>query len=264
VIEANDDAVETDETYEPDDDRVYPRSAKDIKPHEMMASLNALAGFGDNHWLAMQGHQLAMVDTVLNDMEAQVCRQMYDDEDRPVETMALLGALSPMWIYAAYELLRTWRQRCDEVIRLAANGGLDQRADNLTRERSYNHYDRQLRADQLREARDNPALVQRMKDDLARTEMGFTVIEFIRVALAKHEVSGSKNRNKPIAFAPGMARPNRYTGSMEYEMSAGGAIIDYRSRRDLADTIRALPSIPVPTADDLEGFRAYMKPPEMG
>ncbi|MGL9623095.1 hypothetical protein QRQ56_34515 [Bradyrhizobium sp. U531] len=55
-----------------------------------------------------------------------------------------------------------------------------------------------------------------MRIDLRRTEMGFTTLEFIRVALAKHEVS-KKGNKKPIAFAPGLARPNRWCGSMEYE-----------------------------------------------
>ena len=245
------------------DDHAGPRRAEDIGPTELTAALNSLAGFSDNPWLVMQGQQLELIDNVLNGMEREVLRHMLDD-DRPVETIALLTALSPMWIYAAYELLRTWRQRCDEVVRLASSGGFDLKAAHLEREVNYQHYDRELRAQQLRIARDNPDLVQRMRDDLARTEMGFTTIEFIRVALAKHEVSGSKSKHKPIAFAPGLAMPNRYTGSMEYELSVGGSIIGYHTRRDLAETIRFLPTTPVPTAEEMEGFREYMRPPEVG
>lgn len=93
-------------------------------------------------------------------------------------------------------------------------------------------------------------------------EMGFTTLEFIRVALAKHEVS-KKGNKKPIAFAPGLARPNRWCGSMEYELSSGGAIISYVTRRDIAETIRFIPKAEHPSVDDLAGFRAYMNPPDV-
>ncbi len=245
---------------EPEDQR--PRRASEIGPNELFDALSALAGFNDNPFLRIQGQQLAMVDNLLNGMEEQVLRGMADDE-KPGAQLALLSALSPMWIYAAYELLRTWRQRCDEVVRLAANGGFDLKAEHLEREKNYHHHDRELRAEQLRTARDNPEIVQRMKDDLARTEIGFTIIEFIRVALAKHEVS-SKARNKPIAFAPGLAMPDRHTGSMVYELSYGGSIIGFHSRRDLAETIRGMPATPIPSKEDLEGFREYLRPPEVG
>jgi hypothetical protein len=239
------------------------RTADEIGPGELIGALKNLAGFTNNPWLRMQGQQLQLVDTVLNEMEQRVFADQLDDTPSR-ETFALLAALSPMWIYAAYELLRTWRQRCEEVVRLAASGGLDLKAAHLERETGYHHYDRELRAEQLREARDDPALVAAMRDDLARTEMGFTVIEFIRVALAKHEVATSKAKNRAIALAPGLVLPDRRTGSMVYELSAGGSIIAYHSRRDLAETIRAFPTIPIPSKEELDGFRDYMRPPEVG
>jgi hypothetical protein len=235
---------------EPDDQR--PRRASEIGPTELFDALKALAGFSDNPALVTQGQQLALVDNLLNSMEEQTLHPLSDVE-RPMAQFALLGALSPMWIYAAYELLRTWRQRCEEVVRLASSGGFDLKAEHLEREKNYHHYDRKLRAEQLRMARDNPEIVQRMKDDLARTEMGFTIIEFIRVALAKHEVS-SKAKKKPIAFAPGLALPDRHTGSMVYELSTGGSIIGFHSRRDLAETIRGLPTAPIPRRRGQIGF----------
>ncbi|MEE4452054.1 hypothetical protein [Novosphingobium resinovorum] len=244
----------------PEDQR--PRRAGEIGPNELFEALRALAGFNDNPFLVIQGQQLALVDNLLNGMEERALRGMADDE-KPMTQRALLGALSPMWIYAAYELLRTWRQRCEEIIRLAASGGFDLKAQHLERETNYHHHDRELRAEQLRTARDNPEIVQRMKDDLTRTEIGFTIIEFIRVALAKHEVS-SKAKNKPIAFAPGLALPDRYTGSMVYELSNGGSIIGFHSRRDLAETIRGFPTAPIPSKEDLDGFREYLRPPEVG
>ncbi|QPB24556.1 hypothetical protein [Rhizobium sp. 007] len=59
-----------------------------------------------------------------------------------------------------------WRQRCEELIRLADNGGLDYKTSHLERERGYRHYDRELRAQQLRDAQQWPELVEKMRADL--------------------------------------------------------------------------------------------------
>jgi hypothetical protein len=152
----------------------------------------------------MQASQLCLVDNMLNHIEQEILEHQLDDEP-PRGRMAQLSALTPMWIYAAYELLRTWRQRCEEVIKLAENGGINLKATNLERDLGYRHYDRELRAQQLRDAQERPELVDQMRIDLRRTEMGFTRLEFLRVALAKHEVS-KKGNKKPIAFAPGRHR----------------------------------------------------------
>jgi len=249
------------EMFETEDDGPRYRSVSEIGRSDLFEALKSLAGFADNPFLVMQASQLCHVDNMLNGLEEKILQQMVED-DPPRSTLAMVQALSPMWIFAAYELLRTWRQRCEEVIRLAENGGFGQKATHLERELGYRHYDRELRAQQLRDAEERPELVEQMHIDLRRTEMGFTTLEFIRVALAKHEVS-KKGNKKPIAFAPGLALPNRYTGSMDYEMSNGGAIIGYVSRRDIAETIRHFPEAENPSDEDLAGFRQYMSPPDV-
>lgn len=251
------------EDFVDEDHDDYPRyrAVAEIGVDDLVEALKSLAGFAGNPFLVMQATQLCMIDNTLNALEDEVMRHQFDDT-RPSDEIAFLGALSPMWIYAAYELQRTWRQRCDEVIRLADNGGFDHRAEHLERELRYRHYDRELRADQLRDAQQKPELVAQMRIDLRRTEMGFTQLEFLRVALAKHEVS-KKGNKKPIAFAPGMARPNRYCGSMEYEMSNGGMIIGTITRRDIAETIRLIPDAENPSDEALGGFRAFMNPPDI-
>lgn len=249
------------EMFDPDNEGPRYRSVSEIGRRDLFDALNSLAGFAENPFLVMQASQLCHIDNMLNGFEEQLLEEMAQD-DPPRSTIAMVQALSPMWIFAAYELLRTWRQRCEEVIRLAENGGFDQKATHLERELGYRHYDRELRATQLRDAQERPELVERMRIDLRRTEMGFTTLEFIRVALAKHEVS-KKGNKKPIAFAPGLALPNRYTGSMDYEMSNGGSIIGYVSRRDIAESIRFFPETENPSDENLADFRQYMSPPDI-
>jgi hypothetical protein len=256
----DDDRIDEDDDHYDDEPRYRP--ASEIGPGELAKALKSLAGFSENNILVLQAHQLGMVDNALNALEDEVmCHQA--DDDPPREQMALLGAMTPMWIYAAYELQRTWRQRCSEVIKLAETGGLEMKAEHLERDLGYRHYERELRAEQLRDARERPELVDQMRLDLRRTEMGFTMLEFVRVALAKHEVSKPGSKKPPIAFAPGFARLNRYCGSMEYEMSNGRTIIGTMTRRDIAETIRAIPQAESPDDEALSGFRLYMNPPDI-
>jgi len=57
------------------------------------------------------------------ELEEQVLAKLFHEERTPMETM-FLSAQSQMWIFAAYEILRTWRQRAREVLKLDKSGGL--------------------------------------------------------------------------------------------------------------------------------------------
>ncbi len=118
---------------------------------------------------------------------------------------------------------------------------------------------REIRADQLRKVLDDPSLIDQVKDDIREIHIPFARIEYIRVALAKHQVPGNK---KSVAYAPGYGRINDWCGSLEYELENNGAILGKISRRDIADELRALSdrSNP-PTDDDLASFDAFMKGP---
>jgi len=253
--------TDTDDFHDSHDDQPRYRGVGQIGKSDLYDALMGLAGFAENPYLAIQARQLCLVDNMLNALEQEVLRRRLDDTP-PHGEIATLAALSPMWIYSAYELMRTWRQRCEEVIKLTENSGIELKATHLERDLGYRHYDRELRAQQLRDAQERPELVDLMRLDLRRTEMGFTMLEFLRVALAKHEVS-KKGNKKPIAFAPGLAFPNRWCGSMEYELSNGRAIINNITRRDVAETIRFIPDATNPGDDELASFRAYMNPPEI-
>ena len=50
---------------------------------------------------------------------------------------------------------------------------------------------------------------------------------------------------------------------MKYEMSNGGAIIDFVTRRGLAESLRALPDTEIPSDEDLEGFYQWISPPDL-
>jgi hypothetical protein len=119
-------------------------------------------------------------------------------------------AQSQMWIFAAYEVVRTWRQRAKEMIKWHDNGGLQLKLDTLEADQGFVHDGNLRRASMVREVIADPSIVGRLRDDLKRTHILFARMEYLRVSLAKHEVRGSANAP---AMAPGYGRINAWCGA---------------------------------------------------
>jgi hypothetical protein len=93
-------------------------------------------------------------------------------------------------------------------------------------------------------------------DDLARTHFTFRRLEFLRIALAKHQVSG---KEKQLAYAPGSARIDSWTGSLSYQLNKG-LVLGELKRRDVADELRSIAGDrTVPSKQEIEEFEAFMK-----
>jgi hypothetical protein len=65
----------------------------------------------DDLFLSMQGQNVMLVDLYLRDLERDLLRELIEIERTPLPATLIVSALSQMWIFAVYELLRTWRQR---------------------------------------------------------------------------------------------------------------------------------------------------------
>ncbi|TDG04016.1 hypothetical protein E1N52_32135 [Paraburkholderia guartelaensis] len=84
-----------------------------------------------------------------------------------------------------------------------------------------------------------------------------TRLEWVRVSLAKHEVSGNP---KQAALMPGYARINNWCGSLDFELENGKYSMGYINRRDIADSIRKLDfTAEPPTDEEIAEFDAYME-----
>jgi len=199
-----------------------------------------------------------MVDDFMNQLEIDLRSKMLDDV-RPLEQMAPVAALSQMWIFAAYELMRTWRERADKMIKWFDNNVLKTKLEILEKHQGYQHFGKQERAAHIKRVLNDSAIIDRIKIDLLRTSMAFMRLEAIRIILAKHEVA---KRKDSVALNPGHARINRHTGSMAYQLENGEYSMEDISRRDIADDIRAFLSNKVPSHEDIESFRAYMRGPQ--
>src|SRR5262249_7981770 len=110
-----------DDFDEPDDVPQY-RDRADVGMNELVAALNSFQLMYDPY-LSMQIYNLALVDQFIMELEEDVLRKLMQEERTPSETM-FLSAQSQMWIFAAYELMRTWRERATDVLNLHKNGGL--------------------------------------------------------------------------------------------------------------------------------------------
>ena len=250
-----------DETESPDDGYDGPRykRSSEIDPSALREALCKLHLLGDDVFLRMQAFNLAIVDQFLTDLEHQVLKKMFDEEETPVAETAFLAAQSQMWIFAAYELLRTWRERAHEMIKWAESGGLKQKLAVYEKDDGYTHFGRQYRANQIRAVLADPNMVDAVRKDLKRTHMLFARLEAIRVSLAKHEVRKKKGS---VALWPGYGRVNKWCGALDYELEKGRYILGEINRRDIADEIRMLVADNyVPSDEDIASFDAFMLGP---
>ncbi|MDB5410273.1 MAG: hypothetical protein JWL84_5185 [Rhodospirillales bacterium] len=251
--------MEPDDFIEDRDDIPNYRDPEEIDAGALSLALGTLRLLGDDPYLRIQAFNLSLVDQFIMRIERQLRQRRFDEEKLPFTEIGFLSAQTQMWIFASYEILRTWRERAKDVVKLARNGGLALKADALDKKLPYFHPGREARASELRRIIEEPSLIDGITLDIRRTHILFSQLEHVRIALAKHEVSGKK---KLVAYAPGLASFNRWNGSLEYEISREGAIMGTLNRRDIADSLRALSDGNDPSSDqELESFDKFIKGP---
>lgn len=235
------------------------RRPEEIGPSEIRQALSSLELFNDDPFLRMQALNLDVVDGFIIRLEYGVLQKLIDQEATPIPEVAFLLAQSQMWIFAAYELMRTWRQRAKDIIKWTDNGGLEAKLQEYEKNIGFPHFGRELRAAQIKHVLTDPAIIDKVKSDLRLTHMLFARIQAVRVSIAKHEVSGQKNS---IALMPGYARINKWCGALDFDLEGGAYSLGDISRRDIADGIRTLMTVDSPpTPDELREFDAFMRGP---
>lgn len=230
-----------------------------IQSFELINALTGLELFGDDPYLRMQAVNVAIVDIFLMQLESQVLAKLHGEERTPVPEAAFLSAQSQMWIFAIYELLRTWRQRVRDVQKWSDAGILAEKIAMYEAPLDYRHFGREHRAAQLKRVAEDPTILTSIADNLRAIHIPFRRIEALRINMAKHE--NAKERDS-VAFAPGYGRINRWCGSLDYELSSGKYILGTLSRRDIAEELRSILLIDkLPTQEELDSFDAFMRGP---
>jgi hypothetical protein len=206
--------------------------------------LRALPLF-DELFLGMQALNIDLVDEYLEEQEAQLLSDYVETERTPIPAALFVSALSQMWVFAVYELLRTWRQRVQEILKwaktLEALDG-DERRTAVAQKRQ----EIERRASEASDAEvhwraferaDDARFIEELRAAVNRTELAFRAVEAVRLTLAKHEVP---RRAGVYAAAPGYARIDMSNGSMLWQLELGRNEIEVASRRGLADGLRVL------------------------
>ncbi|OJB46115.1 hypothetical protein BGV57_03320 [Burkholderia ubonensis] len=219
-------------------------------------SISKLVFFSDDMYLRSQAQNLNLIDQFLMPLEYKVLRDLFETDTTPPETYFLL-AQSQMWIFAAYELLRAWRQRASEIIKWHVNHGLEQKLTALKeRDKTGYHFGLKIRIEQIERVINDEAIVLELDRQLRHTYMTFKTLEWVRVSLAKHEVSGNP---KQPARTPGYGRINNWCGSLDFELENGKYSMGYVNRRDIADRIRNFDFTANPPDDEaIKSYDAFM------
>ena len=246
----------TEGDYQEDAPRYGPASS--IESRSLRKALCGLNLLGDDPFLSGQAFNLAIVDEWLTQIEEDLLRQLFSQDRTPIPEAVFVSAQSQMWIFAAYELLRTWRQRAEDLRRLARNGGLELKLAALRKDVGFFHLGRKVRAGQIERVLAEPGRIEAIGDDLKRTYIPFARLEAIRVSLAKHEI---RKRQNSVALRPGYGRINQWCGALDYEIEVGRTSLGTINRRDIAEELRAFPRMDVPCDEDLAAFNAFMRGP---
>jgi hypothetical protein len=243
-----------DPAFEPEDIPGY-RRREEVAMYEIPQALETLTMFGSDLYLGLQANNIAMVDQFLMDVEQDVLEKLIREERTPPETM-FLNAQSQMWIFAAYEILRTWRQRVSDLRTWKEKGKLEEQLAKFEANAGYRHFGNDIRADQIKQVIEDTTVIDGIDRDLKRSHIPFRRLEFVRIAMAKHEV---RRQKFSASLAPGYGRINYSCGSLDYELENGSYSMGTISRRDVADEIRALSFNDDPPPDDhLQQFDDFM------
>jgi hypothetical protein len=196
-------------------------------------------------FLNMQAMNIHLVDWYLEGMESQLLAEYNELEKTPISSAMLVSALSQMWVFAFYELLRTWRQWTRELIdysKCLKNVSNIER-NSIIQERKQKQQSRIMTHQDISEYEDTFDRIESEEkfstNIINANELVlplFRRLEKTRISLAKHEIAKSNQR----AFAPGYGRIDMVTGSIYWQILDNEGYADIVSRRSLADQCREL------------------------
>jgi hypothetical protein len=228
------------------DDRVDSDPAEELDLPTLQEVLMTLPLF-DELYLRMQVMNLAIIDGFIIEREEDLLREYIDPERTPVPSAIFVSALSQQWLFALYEVLRTWRQRANDILhwnREWAATPEDQREARLEGQKAKiekrmadPRFGTALYWEPYEKAALDPEYAPSLRRALDRMHSRFKRLEALRVTLAKHEVPGSKGT---YALAPGYGRINMLTGSMSFTIALGDNETDIVSRREIAESFKEL------------------------
>jgi hypothetical protein len=203
--------------------------------------IKELPFFEDDVFLGMQAINIGIVDQVITQHEYALLHEYNEIDKTPDSTMAV-SALSQMWIYALYEVLRMWRDRKFKFEKLWKNGGIELKIKDMEND-PLNHT-LNARKQQMLRFKNDVSYRKRIDAAWEGIEGIFRATELIRMNLAKHCAPGNDNI---IPMSPGYGRINDWCGSIDFQLIEKNKdypqlkcdrYYTYLNRRDIADALR--------------------------
>jgi hypothetical protein len=184
----------------------------------------------------MQAMNVGFVDAHVTQMEYYLLQEYIEIDRTPIESCMTVGALSQMWVYGTYEVLRMWRERKYHFEKWFGNGGIKQKIDSLEQsEDDIPNLTQDIRKRQLVRFQEDTSYRENIDYVWSVLEPAYKAIELYRMNLAKHSAPGKGN---VIPRAPGYGRINTFCGSMNYELTIRTGEYTVLCRRDIADCLR--------------------------
>lgn len=197
--------------------------------------LKMLPFFVDDLYLGMQAINVGLVDALITEKEYALLDEFIEIEKTPIESALMVSALSQMWIFGLYEVLRLWRDRKYEFEKLKINGGAKCKIDAMKDDDPLNLTLETRKAQLIRYNED-----KNYRDEIQTTwdklEPVYRMVELLRINFAKHAAPG---KDAMLPRAPGYGRIDMLCGSMGYELIERDGNYTYLNRRDVADALRS-------------------------
>lgn len=191
----------------------------------------------DDIFLLMQAQDIAVLDPFLTQQEYALLEELLDIERTPTESAMFVSALSRMWIFSLYEVLRTWRQRIRILLDSKSKGTLQRFIDRA--EKDSGNTAAYIQAEQAVRVREDVEFANLLEEHKAALEQVYRCTETLRICLAKQEKKGDREM-KSIPRRSGYGRINPHCGAIDFEVLERDGSIDYVNRRVLAEMLRAV------------------------
>ncbi|MBR9880965.1 MAG: hypothetical protein GYB17_15875 [Gammaproteobacteria bacterium] len=219
--------------YEPGDDIPYV-GWDDLDFNITTMGMKWLPFFEDDLYLGMQAMNVGIVDSVITEYEYALLREWFEIEKTPTEAAMAVSAMSQLWIYGLYEVLRMWRDRRFQFRKLKENGGIDPKLASMPDDDPLN-LTIETRRKQLTRFKEDASYRRKIEETWVRIEPVYRMTELFRMNLAKHCAPG---KDGVMPRAPGYGRINRWCGAMDYELIDKRGYYSTMNRRDIADALR--------------------------
>jgi hypothetical protein len=210
------------------------------------------------NYLGMQARNIWLVDGMLQQMEGALWDEYIRTEKTPFPDIMYVSALSEMWIFALYELLRTWKQLVNEVItyhnqlekirndpafeekkKRLLEANKDIQRSTMSEDMEEHFYRRGFRQVEL-----DRSYAAYLTTVLNKVEPIFRTVEELRITLAKHEIPKTFRRGKPAirAVSPGYARIDtlKMTGALCWYIENRDGDFEIIRRAGIVESIQKL------------------------